>query len=135
VSPRRARRAQASRATARRGPAGTYFVPVPLGLEGLPLGDELLPGVVEVLPLGGVVLVAGGVEGEVVLGGDADGVRSPGRSPTRSPPPSVQAVSSPAPRARAQRPVSTFVIFGASSLWGLRERLAKRCNGHAAIPS
>jgi hypothetical protein len=79
------------------------LVPVPLGLEGepevLPLGDEL-----------GGVLVDGEVDGVVEVGGDAEGVRSPGRSPTRSVPDSVQAVSSPAVSARAQKPVSILFI-------------------------
>jgi hypothetical protein len=84
-----------------------YFVPVPLGLEGEPLGDEL--------PLG-VVLVAGGVDGVVADGGvvgdggEADGDRSPGLSPTRSVGDSLQAVSRPALSARAQRPVSILFI-------------------------
>jgi hypothetical protein len=90
------------------------LVPVPLGLEVEPLGDVVLPlgeveGEVEVPDPPGVV-VDGGVDGEVVVGGDADGVRSPGRSPTRSEPDSVQAVSSPAPSARAQKPVSNLFI-------------------------
>jgi hypothetical protein len=80
---------------------------VPLGLEGepegLPLGDEVPPEPVD--PLGGD---AGGL---VVVGGDADGARSPpGCSPTRSVCDSPQAVSSPALSARAQRPVSTLFI-------------------------
>jgi hypothetical protein len=87
-------------------------VPLPLGLEGVvvPLGEVLLGG--------GVVLLGGGVDGEVVVGGEADGVRSPGRSPTRSPGDSVQAVSSPAPSARAQKPVSILFIVEASSCGG-----------------
>jgi hypothetical protein len=84
-------------------------VPVPLGLEvepddeplGLdvePLGDELLGG------------VDGVVEGEVEDGGDAEGVRSPGRSPTRSVRDSLQAVSIPRLSATAQMPVSILFI-------------------------
>jgi hypothetical protein len=93
-----------------------YFVPVPLGLEVEPLGDvELLPDDVPDPP--GVV-DDGGVDGVVAVGGDADGVRSPGLSPTRSVRDSLQAVSSPALSARAQKPVSNLFIFGASSLWG-----------------
>jgi carbon monoxide dehydrogenase subunit G len=88
---------------------------VPLGLEVEP------PGVVEVDPLGGVV-VAGGVDGKVVDGGDADGVRSPGRSPTRSLPDSVQAVSNPRLSATAQKPVSILFMCGASSR-GLHEHI------------
>ena len=47
----------------------------------MPLGAES-DGLLGVLLGGGVV--AGGVDGMVVVGGDADGVRSPGRSPIRS---------------------------------------------------
>jgi hypothetical protein len=81
---------------------------------------------VPVEPLGGVLvdplgvevslglLVDGGVDGvvdgEVVDGGEADGVRSPGRSPTRSVRDSLQAVSNPRLSATAQRPVSILFI-------------------------
>lgn len=82
----------------------SYLV-LPLGLEVEPLGDAL--------PAGGVV-VAGGVDGMVVEGGDADGDRSPGRSPTRSVRDSLHAVSMPAPSARAQSPMS-ILFMGASS--------------------
>jgi hypothetical protein len=98
-------------------------VPVELGLEDepllLPLGDELLlPDVLVSLELedepeellGGVVLVDGGVDGVVVVGGEADGGEPPGRSPTRSVRDSLQAVSSAALSATAQRPVSTLFI-------------------------
>jgi hypothetical protein len=87
-------------------------VPVPLGLVPVPLG-------LVVEPLG-VVADDGGVEGvvdgDVVVGGEADGVRSPGRSPTRSLPDSVQAVSIPRASATAQTPLSILFIGGASSL-------------------
>jgi hypothetical protein len=78
---------------------------VPLGVEsdgllGVELGVEL--------SLGGVV--AGGVDGIVVLGGDADGARSPGRSPTRSVFDSEQAVSRPALSVSAQTAVSSLFI-------------------------
>jgi hypothetical protein len=87
---------------------------VPLGLDG-----ELLGDVVVVLSLGDV-LVAGGVDGMVEDGGDADGVvRSAGRSPTRSVRDSLQAVSSPRLSATAQTPVS-ILFMSSSSLWGLR---------------
>jgi hypothetical protein len=98
-------------------------------LEDEPLGDEVLddelpdvesveldpddvpepPGVV--VDDGGVDGVDGVVDGVVAVGGDADGVRSPGRSPTRSVRDSLQAVSSPALRARAQKPVSNLFIW------------------------
>jgi hypothetical protein len=83
-------------------------VPVPLGLDGVvvvePLGAELSLGDVAA---GGVVL---GVDGNGAVGGDADGLRSPGRSPTRSVRDSLQAVSSPRPSATAQKPVSILFI-------------------------
>jgi hypothetical protein len=89
-------------------------VPVPLGLEVEPLGDVVEPVPVELdpdeVPEPPGVVVDGGVDGVVVVGGDADGVRSPGRSPTRSVRDSLQAVSSPALSARAQRPVSNLFI-------------------------
>jgi hypothetical protein len=79
-----------------------YFVPAPLGLDGEPLGE---------LVLGGGV-AAGGVDGVVADGGDADGVvRSAGRSPTRSVGDSLQAVSSPRLSATAQTPVSILFMF------------------------
>jgi hypothetical protein len=59
---------------------------------------------------GGVVIGGGGV-----VGGDADGVRSAGRSPSRSLRDSEQAVRRPALSASAHRPVSNFFI-GASRL-------------------
>jgi hypothetical protein len=73
----------------------------PLGLDGDPgvAGGD-----------GGVEGVEGVVDGVVVDGGEADGDRSPGRSPTRSVPDSVQAVSSPRLSATAQRPVSILFI-------------------------
>jgi hypothetical protein len=83
-----------------RGPCA-YFVPVPLGLDGEPLGELVLGGV-----------AAGGVDGVVADGGDADGVvRSAGRSPTRSVGDSLQAVSSPRLSATAQTPVSILFMF------------------------
>jgi hypothetical protein len=80
-------------------------VPVPLGLEGEPLG-ELLGGMLEDGGVDGVV-DDGGV---VADGGEADGDRSPGLSPTRSVGDSLQAVSRPALSARAQSPVSILFI-------------------------
>lgn len=67
---------------------------------------------------GGVVGIDGLVDGAVEEGGDADGMRSPGRSPTRSVRDSLQAVSIPTPSASAHRPVSILFMMGASSLWG-----------------
>jgi carbon monoxide dehydrogenase subunit G len=70
-----------------------------------------------VVVLSGVVLAGGvdglglgDVDGDVVVGGDADGLRSPGRSPTRLLPDSVHPVSTPAARARTHAPVSNFFI-------------------------
>ena len=60
---------------------------------------------------GGVDGVDGRVDGAVEDGGDADGMRSPGRSPTRSVRDSLQAVSMPAPSARAHRPVSILFML------------------------
>jgi hypothetical protein len=74
-------------------------VPVPLGLEVEPPGVVVDDGGVE-----------GMVDGDVVVGGEADGVRSPGRSPTRSEPDSVQAVSRPRLSATAQKPVSILFM-------------------------
>ena len=105
MSPRPARRHADRPRPARRRGSRAYFVVVPLGLDG-----ELLGGVVLVLSLGDVVL-AGGVDGIVEDGGDADGVvRSAGRSPTRSVRDSLQAVSSPRLSATAQTPVSILFI-------------------------
>jgi hypothetical protein len=102
-------------------------VPVPLGLEGLPDVEPVEPDG----ELGDDGLVAGGVDGIVDVGGDAEGVRSAGRSPMRSLPDSVQAVSRPAPSASAQKPVSSLFIVKASSLWGLRVTTTEGCNGDA----
>jgi hypothetical protein len=70
------------------------------------------PGVVVVVVsrdvLGGV---AGDVEGDVVVGGEAAGVRSRSRrSPTRSVPVSVQPTARVATSARAESPVSAFFM-------------------------
>jgi uncharacterized protein len=109
------------------GAARAYFVPLPLGLDGVPLGLEVEP-LGDELVLGGVV--ADGGMGAVVDGGDAEGARSPGRSPTRSVRDSLQAVSKPAPSASAQRPVSILFIRRASSR-GVGDWLGG-CNAHAA---
>jgi hypothetical protein len=100
------------------------LVPVLEGELGDELPDDELP-VVESVELepdevpeppgivddGGVDGVDGVVDGVVAVGGDADGVRSPGFSPTRSVRDSLQAVSSPALSARAQKPVSNLFIW------------------------
>ena len=96
----------------------------------MPLGAES-DGLLGVLLGGGVV--AGGVDGMVVVGGDADGVRSPGRSPTRSVFDSEQAVSRPALSVSAQTAVSSLFIASASLLWGCGLRtVGVGCNAHAA---
>ena len=98
---RRAPGARKSVATPGAQRSGCYLVPLPLGLVGEPLGAELSLGGVE---------VAGGVDGIVVDGGEADGDRSPGRPPTRSVRDSLQAVSMPMLRATAQSPVSILFM-------------------------
>jgi hypothetical protein len=75
-----------------------------------PLGFEVSLGVVAG---GGVDGIDGLVDGAVEDGGDADGMRSPGRSPTRSVRDSLQAVSIPTPSARAHRPVIILFMIGA----------------------
>jgi hypothetical protein len=90
---------------------GVVLLLLPDVLVSVELEDELED------PLGGVV-VDGGVDGVVAVGGEADGGVTAGRSPTRSVRDSLQAVSSVAPSATAQRPVSTLFISGASSCWG-----------------
>jgi hypothetical protein len=106
-------------------------VPVPLGLD-VELSEGVLgAGVLGagVLLLGGGVIVAGGGAGEVEVGGDADGMRSPGRSPTRSVRDSLQAASKPRPSASAQSPVAILFMCGASSC-GVRDpfrRLQRGC--------
>ena len=72
------------------------------------------------------------VDGDVVLGGEADGLRSPGRSPTRSLPDSVQAVSRPKLSAMAQRPLSILFIV-TSPPCGVVQPPRGGCNGNAAV--
>src|SRR5262245_37387728 len=112
----------------RRGAArrrvGAYFVP--------PLDGDDVEGGVEGEVLGDVVEPDGGegdVDGVVVVGGDADGVRSPGRSPTRSLRDSVHPASTPVPRARTHTPMSNFFI--AVLLWALIEPRTVGCNASA----
>ena len=102
--------------------------PLELGADGvlgvLLLVDELLSVVVELEPdVDGGVVVDGGVavEGGGVDGGEADGVRSPGRSPTRSVLVSLQAVSRPALSATASTAVRNFFISMPPPV-GLRDR-------------
>jgi hypothetical protein len=93
-------------------PLGVELEPVPelepLGVELEPLPELELP---EVLSLG--VVVDGGVvvDDGGVVDGEADGVRSPGRSPSRSLRDSEHAVMRPALSASAHRPVSSFFIW------------------------
>jgi hypothetical protein len=104
--------------------------PVEPGDDGLGeelLGDELLDD--ELLSVdddpevdGGVVVDGGvAVGGGGVDGGEADGVRSPGRSPTRSVRLSLQAVSRPALSATASTAVRNFFISMPPPV-GLRDR-------------
>ena len=72
----------------------------------LPLGAlDGDPDVVVSLGVRGVAVGGGGV-----VGGDAAGVRSPGRSPTRSVPESVQPVASVATSASPARPNSALLM-------------------------
>jgi uncharacterized protein len=96
-------------------------VPLPLGLVVEPLGDGLLGG----------VDVAGGAGGTVVDGGDADGDRSPRRSPMRSVGDSLQAVSMPTLSAKAHSPVS--ILFMESLLACGVARFTKRNAGAGAL--
>ena len=106
--------------------------PLELGLEllGLELLDELLLSVEDELePVvdddGGVVVDGGvAVDGDVLDGGEADGVRSPGRSPTRSVRVSLQAVSMPTLSATAKTAERNFFISMPPPC-GLRDRVAK----------
>ena len=80
-----------------------YFVPDDEpGLLGVLAGD---PEVVVSLDVLGVAVGGGGV-----VGGEADGVRSLGRSPTRPVPLSVQAVARVATSASAVRPKSALFM-------------------------
>lgn len=97
--------------------------PLPLGLLGVVA--ELL----ELEPEDGLV-----VDGDVVVvlePGDADGVRSAGRSPTRSVRVSLQAVSSPRLSATAKTAVSFLFMTRCLLYWGCAT-FAPDCNGHAA---
>jgi hypothetical protein len=91
------------------------------------------------VPLGGVVVAGGGggVEGTVAgggaVGGEAAGVRSAGRSPTRSVPVSLQAVSNPRLSATAQKPVSILFIAEPPPC-GVAPAL-RICNGDAVVRS
>ena len=97
----------------------------PLELElGVELVDELLLSVEVELELdedGGIVVDGGvAVDGAVLDGGEADGVRSAGRPPTRSVRLSLQAVSRPALSATASTAVRNFFISGPPPV-GLRD--------------
>ena len=100
------------------------FVPLPLEVEPV------------VLSLGGVVAGGGVVaDGGGVMGGDADGVRSPeGRSPRRSLRDSPQAVTRPALSASAHRPVSTFFIWLPPCLWVRSTRIQGEGLQHTCPP-
>jgi len=135
VSPRPARRSRDDREIG--APAADqrrrYFVPLVLGLEGelgvvLGLVDEL-PDVVSVElepDVDGAVVV----DGTVLDGGDADGARSDGRSPTRSVRDSLQAVSRPRLSATAKTAVSILFI-SMSPPCGVARPKPTGCNGHA----
>jgi hypothetical protein len=104
------------RACTRRSVNRVYFVPGDDGLVlELPLGvlDGDPEGVVSLEELGvlGVTIGGGGV-----VGGEADGVRSVGCSPTRPVPLSVQAVARAATSASAEKPSNAFFMEGTSPL-------------------
>jgi hypothetical protein len=123
------------------GARDRYFVPVELDEpEPVAPGDvvaapdpvaELEPEVVVSVVDRGVV-----VDGDVVVGGEADGVRSPGRSLTRSVPVSVHAVASVAINASAEKPASVRfmkrTLLWCSALWApCRAPIQPNCNGSA----
>jgi hypothetical protein len=87
-------------------------LPSPGAVQLLHYFDPELPGVVLLGGGGGVagVVVSDGVRaGGVVVDGDAEGVRSPGRSPTRSLR-SVQPAITPAPSTSAETTTSNLFI-------------------------
>jgi hypothetical protein len=94
------------RAAARRLRSVPYLVPDDEDDEVEPDGE---PDVVVSLGVLGAADGAGG-GGVTAVGGDAEGVRSAGRSPTRSVCDSVQAVASVATSARAVMPSSVLFI-------------------------
>ena len=72
----------------------------------------------------------GGVDGMAVVGGDADGLGSPGRSPTRSVLRLTAGGQQPAAERQAQKPVS-ILSLRRLLLWGCVQPRGG-CNGHAA---
>ena len=96
------------RACTRRSGKPCYFVPED---DGVVL--ELPLGVLVSLDEGGVLGVA---VGGGVVGGEADGARSAGRSPTRPVPLSEQAVARVATSASAEKPSNAFLMAGTSRL-------------------
>jgi hypothetical protein len=84
--------------------------PVPLGLV-----DGVVVELLELEPEDDGLGVDGDVVVVVLEPGDADGVRSAGRSPTRSVRVSLQAVSRPRLSATAKTAVSILFMLGASS--------------------
>jgi hypothetical protein len=103
------------RACTRRSVKPCYFVPDDDGLVlELPLGvlDGDPEEVVSLDELGVLGVAVGGG----VVGGEADGVRSAGRSPTRPVPLSEQAVARVATSASAEKPSNAFFMEGTSPL-------------------
>jgi len=104
----------------RAGPHACYFVPADgLVLLGVLDGDPDV--VVSFDELG--VAVGGGV-----VGGEADGVRSLGRSPTRLEPLSVQAVARVAMSASAERPKSALFMDAPPWSFDPGAHVQRRCH-------
>ena len=102
-----------------------YFVPGDDGLVlELPLG--VLDGDPEVALSVEEPGVLGVTMGGGVVGGEADGVRSVGRSPTRSVPLSVQAVARAATSASAEKPSNAFFMEGTSPVGFARRVISNR---------
>jgi hypothetical protein len=111
------------RACTRRSVKPCYFVPEDDGLVlELPLGvlDGDPEEVVSLEELG----VLGDAVGGGVVGGEAAGVRSAGRSPTRPVPLSEQAVARVATSASAEKPSNAFFMAGPSRLDSPERELA-----------
>jgi hypothetical protein len=94
-----------------------------LGVDGV-VGDEGEPDCVVSLGVLGVADGGGGVVGGTV-DGDADGLRSIGRSPTRPVPLSEQAVARAAISARAEMPASALFMDAPPGLFAPNAKVAR----------